>query len=38
MWTSSYPWSSVAEAANISMPDQLAIVGLLPQPNSHGNR
>ncbi|XP_069155299.1 lethal(2) giant larvae protein homolog SRO77-like isoform X4 [Solanum lycopersicum] len=32
------PPNLIAEAANISMPDQLAIVGLLPQPNSHGNR
>ncbi|KAG5599931.1 hypothetical protein H5410_031301, partial [Solanum commersonii] len=32
------PPNLIAEAANISMPDQLAIVGLLPQPCSHGNR
>ncbi|XP_006338830.1 uncharacterized protein [Solanum tuberosum] len=32
------PPNLIAEAANISMPDQLAIVGLLPQPSSHGNR
>ncbi|WMV33462.1 hypothetical protein MTR67_026847 [Solanum verrucosum] len=32
------PPNLIAEAANISMPNQLAIVGLLPQPSSHGNR
>ncbi|KAK4718171.1 hypothetical protein R3W88_016509 [Solanum pinnatisectum] len=32
------PPNLIAEAANISMPDQLTIVGLLPQPSSHRNR
>lgn len=32
------PPNLIAEAAEISMPNQLAIVGLLPQPSSHGNR
>ncbi|KAJ8552924.1 hypothetical protein K7X08_020317 [Anisodus acutangulus] len=32
------PPNLIAEAAEISMPDQLAIVGLLPQPSSQGNR
>nr|XP_016505761.1 PREDICTED: uncharacterized protein LOC107823585 isoform X2 [Nicotiana tabacum] len=32
------PPNLIAEAAEISMPDQLAIVGLLPQPSSLGNR
>lgn len=32
------PPDLTAEAAEISMPDQLTIVGLLPQPSSHGKR
>ncbi|MCE2054901.1 Lethal(2) giant larvae protein 1 [Datura stramonium] len=32
------PPNLIADAVEISMPDQLAIVGLLPQPSSHGNR
>ncbi|XP_059302303.1 uncharacterized protein LOC132054273 isoform X2 [Lycium ferocissimum] len=32
------PPNLIAEAAEISIPDQLAIVGLLPQPSSQGNR
>ncbi|XP_055829528.1 uncharacterized protein LOC129898851 isoform X2 [Solanum dulcamara] len=32
------PPNLISEAAEISIPDQLAIVGLLPQPSSNGNR